>query len=339
VERLSSKYGSLDYKYAESRLLISTQDIVSAGRLLKSKMCKGEDEIPLKIVKDLAMLKPTVFLDLFNKIPTEGIPVKWKTAIITPIHKSGSKTKVEQYRPVSNLNSISKLFEKIVLSKLETIEDGDFQHGFKKGRNTTTAALELQDFISTELDKGRVVGTYSLDLSAAFDLLRPDAFKSMLEYKIPSELLTILMDFMSFRNFRVRIGNYLSGPRFLKVGCVQGSILGPKIFTLYMSHLEGIMNPGSHLVAYADDAYVCVSGGSPDEVKTNLENQLIVHEKYLNDIGMVTNTAKTELIYFSRKPLMDPPSLNVDKVSIHPSKTLKVLGLIFQEDLKEEHQV
>jgi len=106
-----------------------------------------------------------------------------------------------------------------------------------------------------------------------------------------------------------------------------------------MSHLEGIINPGSHLVAYADDAYVSVSGGCPDEVKTKLENQLIVHEKYLNDIGMVTNTAKTELTYFSRKPLMNPPSLNVDKVSIHPSKTLKVLGLIFQEDLKEEHQV
>jgi len=339
VEKLSKNEGSLDYTFSKSTLRFSREEVVSAAKKLKSKMCKGEDEIPLKVIKDVAVLKPDLFTNLFNKIPVDGIPVKWKTAIITPIHKSGSKTKVEQYRPVSNLNSLSKLFEKVVLSKLEGIDDGDFQHGFKKGRNTTTAALELQDFISSELDKGKVVGTYSLDLSAAFDLLRPNQFKTMLEYKIPKDLLPIIMDFMSFRNFKVQIGTQRSEARFIKVGCVQGSILGPKLFTLYMSHLESAMKPGSHLVAYADDAYVSVAESTHEEVKTKLEEQLETHENFLETIGMVTNTSKTELIYFSRKPIMDPPSLNVKGISIQPSKTIKVLGLMFQDDLKEEAQL
>jgi len=225
------------------------------------------------------------------------------------------------------------------LKRLEEVEDGSFQHGFKKGRNTTTAALELQDFVSRELDNGKTVGTYSLDLSAAFDLLRPDLFEQIHKDIIPLNLMPILIDFMSARNFKVQIGKATSEARFIKVGCVQGSILGPKLFTLYMSQLQNKMHHGTHLVAYADDAYVSIAADSPLEVKRRLECQLKTHEEYLTQIGMVTNTNKTELIYFSRKPIMDPPNLEVDGIVISPKKQLKVLGMIFQDDLREDAQV
>jgi len=66
----------------------------------------------------------------------------------------------------------------MILLKLNALGelDGNFQHGFKANRSIVTAMLKIQDFIAKELDKGRIVNCYSLDLSAAFDPLRPDCF-------------------------------------------------------------------------------------------------------------------------------------------------------------------
>jgi len=155
---------------------ITSDEVTKAAKKLKPKLCHGEDNIPMKVIKDLAIQLPGLFALLFNSCCEMGIPEDWKVAIVKPLHKSGPKDLVTNYRPISNLNSVSKLFEKVILGRLDGLGelDGKFQHGFKKNRSTTTAMIELQDYISTELDKGKIVGTYSIDLSAAFDLLRPD---------------------------------------------------------------------------------------------------------------------------------------------------------------------
>jgi len=91
--------------------------------------------------------------------------------------------------------------------------------------------LEIQDYIVSEIDKGNIVGTYSLDLSAAFDLLRPDVFYNMLQSIISPDLLSFIMDFLRGRNFCVEVGNKRSPPKPLRVGCVWGSIHSPCLFT------------------------------------------------------------------------------------------------------------
>jgi hypothetical protein len=170
---------------------------------------------------------------------TRGIPQSWKTAVITPLHKSGSKTSVENYRPIANLVSISKIFEKIILAKIDALHpniEGQGQHGFRKGRSTLTALLEVQHEISSSLDKKLEVSTYSIDMSAAFDLLRPNIFHS--SSIICESLLNITTDFMTNRNFQVSINGTMSDPVASNVGCVQGSILGPKLFNIYCSSID-----------------------------------------------------------------------------------------------------
>jgi len=207
-------------------------------------------------------------------------------------------------------------------------------HGFKKNRSTATAMIELQDFVASSLDQGKIVGTYSLDLSAAFDLLRPDVFYNNLNGLIPESLLNLLMDFMSGRSFMVQVGSKKSSLKKLKVGCVQGSILGPRLFTLYMRSLPVIIGEDIHLIAYADDTYVSVASKSLDEIKTKLETTMTKHDDYLTAIGMKTNVAKTELTYFSRKQLEEPPHLEVKGERIYPSGAIKVLGVKFRWDLQ-----
>lgn len=92
---------------------------MKAAKQLKSKLCCGTDGIPLNVIKDLGIHFPDIFLELFNLILKTSIPTSWKTALVSPIHKKGDKTLVTQYRPISNFNSSSKLFEKVILGKLD----------------------------------------------------------------------------------------------------------------------------------------------------------------------------------------------------------------------------
>jgi len=95
------------------------------------------------------------------------------------------------------------------------------------------AMLEVQDFVSPCLDSGKTVGTYSLDLSVAFELLRQDVLSENIAGIIPIELVNIIMDILRDRSFQVQVGESRSERKKLKVGCIKGSILGPRLFTLY----------------------------------------------------------------------------------------------------------
>jgi len=335
VENLSGGYGDDDYNKGTSTLTITAEEIKQASKLLKSKYCQGEDGIPMKVVKDIGCTRPDMLVSLFNNCCKKGLPKRWKTAIIIPLHKNGPKTQLTRYRPISNLDALSKLFEKVILKRLDILGelDGQFQHGFKQKRSTTTAMLELQDHLATKLDEGKIIGTYSLDLSAAFDLLRPDIFYKQMKNTLPADILNVLMDFLSGRHFQVQIGNKRSKERLLKVGCVQGSILGPRLFTLYISHLQSMINEDTSVISYADDTYVSVSAKTLPEVKLKLTEQILRHNEMLKEVGMVTNVSKTKLIYFGRKPIMDMEPLEINGDLITPTSTMKVLGVLFDNNM------
>jgi len=301
---------------------------------MKNKLCAGEDNIPMKIAKDVVCGLPAIFCEFFNNCASKGIPARWKQAVITPLYKNGDRNKVTQYRPISNLDSLGKIYEKIILQRINDLGemDGIYQHGFKEKRSTVTAMLEVQDFISSNLDAGKIVGTYSLDLSAAFDLLRPDQFLNQMRNSIPLNLLQTLMDFLSGCQFTVQLGKTRSAVRDLKVGCVQGSILGPHLFTLYMSNLPNILTD-VHLISFADDSYISVAHKDINTVKSRLSEVMVVHDRYLSSIGMATNVSKTELIMFARKPIMDPVRICVNGTDITAKPVMKILGVLFDQNL------
>jgi len=282
VEKLSNNHGQDSYKTGPSDLVFTADEIRIAIKGLKTKLCHGEDGIPMRLVKDFAVRNIGTVQHFFNQIPTQGIPQSWKNAIITPLFKAGDKHSTLNYRPISNLDSLGKLFERVILNRMNLLGelDGKFQHGFKHGRSTTTAMLELQDFVSVGLDSGNLVGTYSIDLSAAFDLLRPEVLYDTIKDVFPKGLLNIVMDFLSQRTFQVEIKSNRSTPRKLKVGCVQGSILGPRLFTLYMRNLHKILPPElkSNLIAYADDTYVSIAHNNIQELKANMERVMTFHD-------------------------------------------------------------
>ena len=168
---------------------------------LKAKNCEGPDRLPLRVLKDGAMILAKPLSVLFHKIyERKEIPEQWKVSKVIPLHKKGKKEDIENYRPIANLCSITKVFEKLILLRLEEIEKennidltGYEQHGFKKKRSTVTAGLTLQTIIAREMDMDSYVAMSSLDLSAAFDLVNLDLLMKRLKIMgIPGDLLQLL---------------------------------------------------------------------------------------------------------------------------------------------------
>ena len=141
------------------------------------KNCEGYDRIPQRILIDGINILINPLTRLFNLIYRDcQIPEQWLIAKITPIHKKGSKNEIENYRPVANLCSTTKIFERLILNRISMLESlnevnlaGKEQHGFTKGKSTATAGLVLQSLIARALDDDQLVLLASLDLSAAFD--------------------------------------------------------------------------------------------------------------------------------------------------------------------------
>jgi hypothetical protein len=334
VAKLSNCTGPYQWIRREPvELEISEEELTKAVASLKGKMCTGHDGIPLKVVKAVAPSISKVLLKLM-RLSTVSIPRTWKKSLIVPLHKSKEKTNVANYRPISNLVSISKIFEKIILNRIERNHpgiEGDAQHGFRKQRSTVTALLEMQHELASNMDRNHHVLMYSIDMSAAFDLLKPDVFHS--QTPINSQLLDILLDFMTERTFQVKIKSALSDVKALHVGCVQGSILGPKLFGIYCRALRDHIPHESTLISYADDSYVITHGKTLEEATRATEVSIASHVAFLRKIGMVVNSSKTELLYLHRKKSDEPCAIECEGKTIHAAKSIKALGVIVTDTL------
>jgi hypothetical protein len=130
----------------------TSEKVLQAMIALEGKKCYGYDNIPLLVLKDGAEVLASPYSKLFEKVyQTKELPGQWKISRTVPLFKKGNKKNINTYRPISNLCSASKIFERMMLKRLTAIEStnnfdltGESQHGFKKGRSTVTALKEIQ---------------------------------------------------------------------------------------------------------------------------------------------------------------------------------------------------
>jgi len=161
-------------------IIFSEHEVKGALSGIKYSKAQGLDEIPSCVLRDLDDIITLHLTWLFNTVLYTGVvPRSWKISRILPVFKKGCDKTISNYRPVSNISSISKVFERALLTKMEGLLDneainGPIQHGFLAGSSTLTAALTIHDYVACEMDKGNVVLMYYADLSVAFDMLRAD---------------------------------------------------------------------------------------------------------------------------------------------------------------------
>ena len=173
-------------------------------------------------------------------------------------------------------------------------------------------------------------------MSAAFDLLRHSILsQKMAVLKVPVGLRKIIQSFLSNRRSYVSVDGHNSTVRSANIGVPQGSVLGPKLFSIYTMGLpEHIENNRTNIVVYADDSYVICEGTDEQDLKNQVANTIDKHTAWLCNMGMIVNASKTDLMSLGRKI-----EVQGDGFKLVSSSTLNVLGILFDEKMCWEPQL
>ena len=240
--------------------LITRGQVISFINRLDSTKATGIDGLGPKIIKLAAdILSPSITLLINRSIIRGQFPSQLKCAKVFPIFKSGTKTDPSNYRPISILPTISKIFEKHInhhsmgyLNKYMLIHES--QSGFRPKHSCQTALIKLIDQWKECIDKGDIVGTLFIDFRKAFDVVDHNILLRKLQiYKFSPNAIRWFQSYLEYRQQALVTDNGLSEYAQVRSGVPQGSILGPTLFLLFINDLPLSLQYCSSDF-YADDA-------------------------------------------------------------------------------------
>ena len=342
VERLSNATGNQHIFNNDRETLTDEDEILYFIKLSKTAKSPGPDEIPNIVLKHL----PKSMLKLMNKIFNACIqqcyfPKDFRHAIVVPVPKPGKDARCpSNYRPISLLSNVSKIFEKIVKKRIEDhLERRQIlpnkQYGFRQEHSCIHQVKRVINIIKNNKERRKSTGILFLDLQKAFDTIWHDGLVSkMHKFQFPQYLIHIIKNFISERSFRVRCGNRLSSSRFLPAGLPQGSVLSPVLFNVYIADFKLVKN--INFAQYADDSAVILEGKSSNKIIKNMRLALLSAKKYFHKWKIKINETKTQAIIFpfNKSPKRIPTvPLMFNGHRIELSHTIKYLGLSLDKKL------
>lgn len=291
----------------------------------------GSDGISPYFISKSAKNLAYPLTNLFNMSLKKGIfPTKFKEAIIIPIHKTGSKSNIANYRPISILTVFSKLFERIVYDQIyitiaRSIQNQ--QHGFLQKRSVLTNLVNFTEYLTSNMDNRHQVDVIYTDYSKAFDKVNHSILiKKLHQLGIHGDLLRWLTSYLQKRLQCVSVEGNKSSFFTVPSGVPQGSHLGPLLFNVYIFDIYKCFLHANYL-AYADDKKIyLVIKSINDCIKLQEDlNRLFAYCK-LNKL--ILNISKCNKLSFTRNKNKISFNYNFHDTHINELESIRDLGVV-----------
>lgn len=289
--------------------------------LLRS--CAAEVASPLTLI----------FTECFSETCWPSI---WKSARIVPVHKKDSKSKPSNYRPISLLPVIAKVFEEIIVQELcEHLDDNRLlsprQFGFVKGKSASDLLLLLSHKWSQNLDNGYDTRVIALDISGAFDTVWHNGLLSKIKsLGIEGNFLALLKDYLSDRSITVVVGGEESGRYPIKAGVPQGSLLGPLMWNIFF---DDLLQQIPEAVAYADDLtiHLSFSKGNANTSSSRLQGIIDIVSNWGScwKINFAAEKSQSLIISRSRDRITRNKALFMQERLLQEQDSINILGVTF----------
>jgi len=325
-----------------------TSEITKLIKNLETDKACGPDKITNKMLKLASPSLSPLLSKLFNILLLNSTyPDVWKIGIVCIIYKKGEKSNPENYRPITLLSTISKLFEKLIynsifshISNLNLLYK--YQSGFLRGHSTADQLLSIISFIFEAFHENKDVRAIFLDIAAAFDTIPHNLLLHKIKaYGIRGNCHDLLHSYLENRKFQVRVNGELSivsRNNFINSGVPQGSILGPLLFLIYINDLPDILQCKTFI--YADDTsiYTPVDPKNPNRYNLLLQEDLNMISAWSKKWGLNFKPAKSCDIIFMKRGVRDYGALSLDGSVIERKHFHKHLGFTLDEHLNfKEH--
>jgi hypothetical protein len=305
---------------------------------LNINKASGPDGISNRLLKEIRYSISIPLSKIINLSLRTAFPDVWKNANVVPLHKKGDRKIKENYRPVSLLNCLSKIQERIVYITLykhccdNNLLDPN-NSGFKKNDSTVNRLLQLTHNIYTNFDNKQDTYAVFLDISKAFDKVWHNGLLSKLySFGITGNLLQWFRTYLSNRKQRVIINGHTSEFLSIKAGVPQGSLLGPLLFLIYINDMTSTL--ASNTSMFADDTAIYTSNKNVQMASEALNSDLEKIHNWANIWKVSFNASKTYLMHFTlstNKPALPPIYLNNSEIKEIDS--FKYLGLTLTKRL------
>ena len=289
-----------------------------------SKTAAGPCGIPFWVYKHSSKKLAYVVTLIFQEcLVSQVFPSLFKRELITPLAKKKSPTSVQDYRPIAVTDILARVFERIILCRyMPNIMKFCplSQHGFRRGRSTVTALIDLHSKILKAINDTGSGFVVAIDLTKAFDTIKHNAvIANAIKMEIDPTLVNMLSDFLTNRTRAVCVGSKMSSWRTVNKGVGQGTVQGPLVFLIATAFLRFNIP----YVSYADDTTFIFDGNSSSE-----QINLFICDVAIQyaDLGLQLNANKTKILPVNVK--------HCGQLALETVEQTKILGVVLDRHFK-----
>ena len=318
---------------------------------LKDRKAPGPDGIQNIVIKHLPTIAIERLVQIINSIfTTKHYPKAWKEARILLFPKQGKNLRdPANYRPISLLNTMSKLTEKIISKRLNNSIKTlgiirDEQCGFRRAHSTTMQLMRHVENITRGYNQNRATVALYLDIKQAFDKVwHSGLIRKMIDYNIDDGLVYLISNYLDNRKFHVMWNNETSETKDINSGVAQGSIIGPTLFNIYINDIPHLpQHNNSAIYIFADDTLITGQSHNPEYAVHQVQQSIALIEPWLEKWKIRINPEKCQAVMFSKKwnhLRHQCTRININGNDINWSTEAKYLGVTLDQKLLFHRQI